>query len=55
MALIGLALLGVAVGAAGTEILRARNPELVEKVEESARRLVERFFPSKTDDEETKE
>ena len=46
---IGLALLGIALGAAGTEILRAKKPELVKKVEDSAKRFVDKLCPSKSD------
>ena len=53
MAFVGLALLGVVVGAAGTEILRAKKPELVEKIEEGAKRFVDRFLPSTPAEEET--
>lgn len=55
MGFVGLALLGVALGAAGSEVLRAKKPELVEKVEDAAKRLVDRFLPSETTTEEPKE
>ncbi len=55
MELVGLALLGVVLGAAGTEFLRAKKPELVEKVENAARRLVDSLCSSKSDDEKAKE
>ncbi len=51
MILVGWALLGVALGAAGTEILRAGKPKLVEKVEDAARRFVDSFIPTEADDE----
>lgn len=53
MLLVGWALLGVALGAAGTEILRASRPELVEKVEDAARRFVDSLCPSKSADQKT--
>jgi len=55
MELVGLALLGVVLGAAGTEFLRAKKPELVEKVENAARRFVDSFCSSKSDDEKAKD
>jgi hypothetical protein len=51
MGVIGLALLGVVLGAAGTEILRAKKPEAIEKIEDKARRFVDSVYPSKPDDE----
>ncbi|MHC4085602.1 MAG: hypothetical protein ACYSWZ_04440 [Planctomycetota bacterium] len=52
---IGLALLGVALGAAGTELLRVKRPDIIEKVEEAARRFVDSVCPSDSDDEQTQE
>ena len=46
MQLVGLALLGVAFGAAGAEFLRASKPELVKKVEDRVRRFMDDFFDS---------
>ena len=40
MGAIGLALLGVVLGAAGVEVLRAKKPEAIEKIEDSARSFV---------------
>lgn len=48
MAWIGLALLGVFFGAAGSEILRKHKPELVKKVEDSARIFVDSFLDAKS-------
>ena len=45
----GLAILGVALGAAGSEFLRANKPELVEKIEKAAKQLVDRFCQPKQD------
>jgi len=53
MGVIGLALLGVVLGAAGAEVLRAKKPEVIEKVEDAARRFVDSVYPSKSDDEKT--
>lgn len=56
MGLIGLTLFGVLVGAAGSELLRVKNPELVEKIQDAARRFVDSMGLAKSaDDEETKE
>jgi len=55
MELVGLALLGIVMGAAGTEFLRAKKPELVEKVENAARCFVDSLCSSKSDDEKAKE
>ncbi len=53
MGIFGLALVGVVLGAAGSEFLRAKRPDLVEKVEDAAKRFVDSVFPSKSDDEKT--
>ncbi|MHC4740127.1 MAG: hypothetical protein ACYS9Y_14555 [Planctomycetota bacterium] len=55
MGVIGLAFLGVVLGAIGTEFLRAKKPELVEKIEDSARRFVDAIHSSEPADEEVKE
>ena len=56
MALLGLAVLGVFVGAAGSEILRKHKPELVKKVEDSARTFVDSFLGKESGPkEETKD
>ena len=52
MVLVGWALLGIALGAAGTELLRANKPKLVEKVEDAARRFVDSFLPSESADKQ---
>jgi hypothetical protein len=52
---IGLALLGVALGAAGTEFLRAKRPDIIEKIENAAKRFVDSICPSESDDEKTQE
>ncbi len=53
MGVIGLALLGVVLGAAGAEVLRAKKPEVIEKIEDAAKHFVDSVFPSKPDDEKT--
>ena len=55
MGLAGLAILGIVLGAAGTEYLRASNPELIEKVEDAARRFADSVCSSKSDDQKAKE
>ena len=54
MGLVGLALLGVALGAAGTEFLRVKRPDIIEKIEDAARRFVDSVCPSESNDEKTK-
>ena len=55
MAVIGLVVLGVILGAAGTEILRTKNPELIKKIEDQAKRLVDSLdFAKSTDEKEDK-
>jgi hypothetical protein len=51
MGLVGLAFLGVVVGAAGSEFLRLKRPDIIEKVEDAAKRCVDAMCPSKSDDE----
>ena len=46
MHLVGLALLGIAFGAAGAEFLRASKPGLVKKMEDRVRLFMDRFFDS---------
>jgi len=55
MVSVGLALLGVVLGAAGAEFLRAKKPELVEKIEDSAKRFVESLSSLESADGEAKE
>jgi hypothetical protein len=52
MVLVAWAVLGVVLGAAGSEVLRARKPELIEKVEDAAKRLVDSVFPCGSTDQE---
>ena len=49
------AILGMVLGAAATEVLRAQRPELVDKVEDAARRFACSLCPSKRTDEEAAE
>jgi len=55
MGLFGLAFLGVVLGAAGTEFLHVKRPDIIEEVEDAARRFVDSVCPSKSDDEKTQE
>lgn len=55
MGLVGLAFLGVVVGAAGSEFLRLKRPDIIEKVEDAAKRFADSVCPSKSDDEKIKE
>jgi len=55
MGLIGLAILGILVGAAGTEILRTKKPELVEEVEDRVGRFANRLCVWKSADANAKE
>ena len=55
MEVIGLALLGIVLGAAGTEVLRAKRPDIIEKIEDAARRFVDSVCSSESDDEKTQE
>jgi len=48
MSLFGLALLGVLLGAAGSEILRATRPDLVKKIEVLAKSFVKSFGTSES-------
>ena len=50
---IGLALLGVALGAAGTEFLRAKRPDIIEKIEDAAKRFVDSVCPLEPKDKKT--
>ena len=52
---IGLALLGVALGAAGTEFLRKKRPDIIEKIENTAKHFVDSMCPSESDDDKGKE
>ena len=43
-----LALLGIFLGAVGAELLRARRPELIKKIEDCARSFTDLFVGRKT-------
>ena len=49
---IGLALLGVVLGAAGTEFLRVKRPDIIEKIEKAAKHFVDSLCPSESDDKD---
>jgi hypothetical protein len=53
MGMLGLAFLGVVVGAVGTEFLRLKRPDIVEKIEDAAKHFVDSLCTSKSDDEKT--
>jgi len=55
MGSVGLALFGIFLGAVGTEFLRAKKPELVEKIEGSAKRFVKSLRSLESTDREAKE
>lgn len=55
MGVFALALLGIVMGAAGAEFLRKSKPELVEKVEDAARRLVSSVCSSEPSSHQGKE
>lgn len=48
MGLVGLAILGIILGAAGMEFLRTSKPELVEKAEDGIKRFVKSIRLSKS-------
>jgi len=50
MAIVGLAILGILLGAAGMQFLRSSKPELVEKIENSIKRLWDSMPFTKSDD-----
>ena len=50
MAVIGLAILGVLLGAAGMQFLRSSKPELVEKAEDGIKRFWNSMPFTKSDD-----
>ena len=54
MALIGLGIFSVFIGAVGTEVLRASRPDLVKKVEDSAKGFVSSFSKSSSKNTEEK-
>ena len=56
MGLLGLAVLGIFVGAAGSELLRKHKPELVKRIEDSAAAFVDSFLGKESGPEkETKD
>ena len=54
MTVVGLAVLGIILGAAGMQFLRSSKPELVEKAEDGIKRFVKSIRLSKSDDKKTK-
>ncbi len=55
MAVFGLVALGIILGAAGTELLRAKKPELLEKIEGRAKHLVDILSEPKPEEEAKEE
>ena len=53
MILLAWAVLGLAIGAVGSEILRATSPRLVQKVEHAAKRVADSVCSSHSDAEQT--
>ena len=53
MSALTLGLIGIIIGAAGSEILRAVKPEFVEKIESSAKHFAEGFSLSESDEEKS--
>ena len=54
MGLVGLAILGIILGAAGMQFLRSSKPELVEKTEDSIKRFVKSIRLSKSEGKKAK-
>jgi hypothetical protein len=53
--MLGWAFLGIVLGAAGTEFLRKKKPELVDKVEDAAKRFVDSLWSSKSTEGKAKD
>ena len=51
MSALALGLIGIVIGAVGSEFLRTANPEFVKKIEDSAKRFAEGFSASGSDEE----
>ena len=49
---VGWALIGLVLGAVGSEVLRSRRPDLVRKVEDAAERFVTSLRKPKSDEKE---
>ena len=54
MTVVGLAVLGIILGAAGMQFLRSSKPELVEKAEDGIKRLWNSIPFTKSDDKKAK-
>jgi len=54
MGMLGFAVLGIVLGAAGTEFLHANKPELIEKVESAAKRFIDSMFRPESDNSSVK-
>jgi len=55
MAAVGLAVLGIILGAAGMQYLRSSKPEVVEKAEDGIKRFLNSIHLSKSDNKKAKE
>jgi hypothetical protein len=55
MTIVGLAVIGIILGAAGMQFLRTSNPEMVEKAEHSIKRFVNSIHLSKSDNKKEKD
>ena len=55
MGLVGLTVLGIILGAAGMEFLRASKPEVVANVENGVKRFINSMRPSKRGDKKSEE
>lgn len=55
MSSLGLGLLGLVIGFVGSELLRAANPDLVKRIEESSRRFAERLSLSASKKKKSKD
>ncbi|MCK4792073.1 MAG: hypothetical protein KAV87_50555 [Desulfobacteraceae bacterium] len=55
MSIVGLAVLGIILGAVGMQFLRSSKPELVEKAEDGIKRFVKSIRLSKSNDKRAKE
>ena len=55
MILIGWAVLGVVMGVVGSEVLRAKKPKLIRKVEGAAKHFVDSMYSEGSDNEDAAE
>ena len=55
MIFIGWAVLGIVIGMVGSEVLRAKKPKLIGKVEGAAKQFVDSVWSEESGDEEARE